>query len=74
MSFNPDPSKQAVEIYFSKKVNVVDHPPLKFNGADVQVCNSHKHLGLVLMDKKLAFDHHLNEKLSKANKGIGLIN
>ena len=32
----------------------------------------HKHLGLVL-DEKLTFGYHLSEKISKANKGIGLI-
>ena len=31
-----------------------------------------KHIGL-FQDKKLTFHHHLNEKISKANKGIGLI-
>ena len=27
----------------------------------------------MILDKKLRFDHHLREKISKANKGIGLI-
>ena len=31
MSFNPDPSKQAVEIIFSKKINTSQHPALIFN-------------------------------------------
>lgn len=31
-----------------------------------------KHLGLIL-DNKLGFDHHLNKKICKANKGISLI-
>ena len=28
----------------------------------------------VILDKRLIFDHHLSEKIQKANKGIGLIN
>ena len=73
MSFNPDPSKQAVEIHFSKKLAPIDPPALNFNGTNVQVCESHEHLGLVL-DSKLSFSYHLQEKILKANKGIGLIN
>ena len=34
--------------------------------------NSHKHLGLIL-DEKLIFENHLNDKLVKANKGVGVI-
>ena len=73
MSFNPDPSKQAVEVCFSKKLSTANQPVLKFNGIDIITCESHKHLGLIL-DKKLIFDRHLDEKILKANKGIGLIN
>ena len=72
MSFNPDPSKQEVEIIFSKKLNISQHPALIFNNDVVCSKDSHKHLGMVL-DKKLTFNHHLKEKISKANKGIGLI-
>ena len=34
--------------------------------------DSHKHLGMIL-DTKLNFMCHLSEKISKANKGIGII-
>ena len=34
--------------------------------------NDHKHLGLTL-DSKLKFANHINEKLSKARKGVGVI-
>ena len=37
------------------------------------LCESHKHLGLIL-DRKLSFDLHLQDKILKVNKGIGLIN
>ena len=72
MSFNPDPSKQAVEVYFSRKLDLVHAPPLYFNNAAVLNCKSHKHLGLNL-DKNLVFGHHIGEKILKANKGIGSI-
>ena len=73
MSFNPDPSKQAVEVYFSRKLKPPDPPALNFNNAAIAVQDHQKHLGLIL-DKKLAFDHHLNEKFLRANRSIGLIN
>ena len=72
MSFNPDPSKQAVEVLFSQKTSIIQHPVLTFNNDVVCSKDSQKHLGMVL-DKKLTFSHHLREKISKANKGIGLI-
>ena len=72
MSFNPDPSKQAVGLHFTRKINVTNIPTASFNGANVSEQDCHKHLGLIL-DKKLNFDHHLKEKIAKANKGIGMI-
>ena len=35
MEFNPDPTKQASEILFSCKKNIVNHPQLTFNGSAV---------------------------------------
>lgn len=72
MSFNPDPNKQAVELYFSKKKNHDNIPDISFNNTVITRCDSHKHLGLVL-DPKLTFDVHIREKFLKANKGIGII-
>ena len=72
MSFNPDISKQAQEINFSKKNIDVSHPPLYFNKTPVVVCSYQKHLG-VFLDKKLNFQHHIKEKIAKASKGIGVI-
>ena len=72
MNFNPDPNKQATEIIFSRKRNTVVHPTLYFNQLPVASESSQKHLGLTL-DKNLKFDIHLNEKITKAMKGIGLI-
>ena len=72
MSFNPDPSKQAQEVIFSRKVNKVHHPPLLFNNSTIQQIASQKHLGIHL-DEELTFKHHINEKINKANKSTGII-
>ena len=72
MSFNPDPLKQAVEVVFSTKSISTQLPILTFNGSTICSIKSHKHLGMIL-DKKLSFNHHLKEKIAKANKGIGMI-
>ena len=72
MSFNPDPTKQAQDVIFSRKLNKPHHPLLKFNNLPVQNASSQKHLGLFL-DEKLNFESHLKEKCAKFNKGIGVI-
>ena len=72
MSFNPRSSKQTVEVHFSRKINPLDTPPVYFNNLAVASCETHKHLGL-LLDKRLAFDRHVEEMILRANKGIGLV-
>ena len=72
MEFNPDPSKQATEVLFSCKQKSPNHPPIFFNGTIVPKVNEQKHLGLIL-DSKLSFERHLNEKIIKVKKGIGII-
>ena len=72
MSFNPDPSKQALEVIFSRKINKVHHPTLLFNNSTIQQISSQNHLGIHL-DEELTFKRHINEKLNKASKGIGII-
>ena len=52
MSFNPDPSKQAKEITFSKKRSNTQLPVLIFNNSIISPSDSHKHLGMIL-DRKL---------------------
>ena len=52
---------------------VIDAPPsYHFNDAAVATGNVQKHLCLFL-DKKLAFNHHMKEKLAKTMKGINVI-
>ena len=72
MCFNPDPDKQAVELLFSQKNTIVPHPPLYFNNLHVHKQERHKHLGL-LLDAKLSFVEHINEKVNKAYRIIGTL-
>ena len=72
MSFNPDRSKQAQEVVFSRKLKNVSHSPLVFNNANVSSCKSQKHLG-ILLDSKLTFEEHCKTILSKTNKTRGLL-
>ena len=72
MSFNPDPSKQAQEVIFTRKVKKVVHPPIFFNNKPVQQVSSQKHLGLIL-DTPLTFDEHIRAIISKVSKSIGLL-
>ena len=54
MVFNPDITKQAVEVIFSVKKKKPNHPDLEFNGIPV-ACEDHtKHLG-VHLDSRLNF-------------------
>ena len=72
MSFNPDPSKQAQEVTFSRKIQKTCHPSIYFNNKSVKQVPSQKHLGLIL-DKKLNFQEHLVNILNKVNETIGLL-
>ena len=72
MSFNPDPSKPAQEVIFSRKLKTVPHPLLTFNNNPLSLCPAQKHLELVL-DSKLTFSEHINHILSKVNKSVGLL-
>ena len=72
MNFNPDPSKQAQEVIFSRKLNKDYHPPLAFNNNNVPETDSQKHLGIIL-DNRLSFENHLKMILNKVNKTIGLL-
>ena len=56
MSFNPDPSKQAQEIIFSRKKMKSSHPSVYFNNIPFNSTSVHKHLGM-LLDDKLSYEH-----------------
>ena len=72
MKFNPDPTKQAAEILFSCKRSTVDHPQIYFNTSAVTRVQEHKHLGLIL-EPSLSFINHVNDKIMKAKKNVGII-
>ena len=72
MLFNPDITKQAQEVIFSRKSTITNHPTVFFNKAPVAHTSCQKHLGMHL-DEKLNFNTHVKEKITKANNGIGVI-
>ena len=72
MKFNPDHTKQAQEIIFSRKKTVSIHPVVYFNNTPVNSTATHKHLGMIL-DSKLSYENHLQSVFSRVNKTIGLL-
>ena len=67
MSFNPDPSKQAQKVIFSRKSKRSTHTLLVFNNNNASQTCSQKHL-CVILNFKLTFEEHLNNVLAKVNK------
>ena len=72
MLFNPDPSKPAQEVLFSRKKKTQSHPEISLNNIPVELSSYQKHLGLIL-DEKLNFKQHIDNAISKINKGIAVI-
>ena len=70
MHFNPDPSKLAQEVLFSRKNQMQNHPTISLN--NVQVSSYQKHLGIILYEK-LNFKQHIDSAVSKVNKSISVI-
>ena len=60
---NPDGSKQAPEVIFSRKKTISSHPVAFFNNVSIKREPCQKHLGLFL-DKKLNFVEHIDGKFS----------
>ena len=58
--------------YLSKHSNNLSHPPIKFNNNNISKCPHQKHLGIVF-DSKLNFKAHVDQKIKKCNRMIGLI-
>ena len=67
MIFNPDASKQAQEIVFSRKANASNHETVYFSNVPVIGENIQKHLGL-FVESKLSFFDQINEKIKKVTK------
>ena len=64
MSFNPDTSKRAQEVVFSRKLNNVNHLRLLFKNSPVQNVSIPKHLRTYL-DQELTFKHNITGKISR---------
>ena len=71
MQFNPDLNKQVNEVIFFRKSKVYFYLHLTFNN-NVKKCPHQKHLGIIL-DSKLNFNIHVDNKIKKCYKIIGLI-
>ena len=71
MVFNPDMTKQAIEIIFSRKNIKPYHPELTFNGIPIAREPYTQHLG-VYLDIRLHFSKHIKEKVLRAMKEIAL--
>ena len=72
MTFNPDLTKQAIEVVFSAKKNKPEHPNLSLNDIPVAKKDDTKHLG-VYLDSALNFSKHVREAVLKAHKGLSLL-
>ena len=72
MSFNHDPSRQAQEVIFSRKIKKPNHPELILNNIPVNQTSYQRHLGMFL-DNKLNFREHLKYITNKVNKSTGLL-
>ena len=71
MSFNSNPSKQAQEVIFTRKVKKVVHLPISFNNKSFQQVSSQKHLGFTT-ETSLTFDEQVKAITSEVSKIIGL--
>ena len=72
MLFNPDPTKPAQEVIFSKKKQFQSHPMISLSNIQVERASYQKQLGIIL-DEKLNFKQHVDNAISKINKGISVI-
>ena len=66
MSFNPDSTKHAYEVVFSRKKNNIRYRSITFNNLLVERVQSQKRLGLTL-DSRLNFSEHISSILSIVN-------
>ena len=72
MSFNPELSKQAQEVIFTRKLQKKDYPLLYFNGSSVKETCTQKHFGM-LLDFRLDFQENWKSLLKKVNKIVALL-
>ena len=72
MLFNPDPTRPAQEVIFSKKKVTQIHPIISLKNIQVERVPYQKHLD-ILLDEKLNFMQHVDNAILKMNKGIFVI-
>ena len=72
ISFNPNRTKPAHEVTFSRKTKNITYPNLYLKNLSIAKTASQKHFGLNL-DTRLSFSDHINEKIGKAIKVVGLL-
>ena len=72
MLFNPDRSKPAQEVVFSRKNKLQSRPNISLNNIQVEGASYVKHLG-ILLGEKLNFKQHIDSVILKINKGISVI-
>ena len=74
MQFNLDSNKQANEVIFLRKSisHNLSHRPIKFNERIFTKWNHQRHLGIIL-DSNLNFNSHIDQKIKKRNKLMGII-
>ena len=72
MIFNPDFTKQAQDMIFSRKTKKLLHPYLLFDYIPFKNSISQKHLALTL-SVKLNFVEHIKNIIQKINKTVGLL-
>ena len=72
MILNPDLSKQAQKVIFSRKIKKLLYPTLLFNNISLSNSLFQKHLGLTF-DIKLNFSEHIKSITRKINKTLGLL-
>ena len=72
IQFNSYPKEEANEDIFSRKSNTHAYPPITFNSNFITTYPYQKHLDFVL-DSKLDFIIHIEQKIKKYNKMMRLI-
>ena len=72
MSFNSEPSKQAQEVIFFRKLGKINHLSSYFKNNPIEQVSHQKHLGIIL-DAKLNLQEHIKNLLTKVNKTIELV-
>ena len=70
IQFNPDPNKQAQELYLSKKSNNENSFPVTFGNTKVVTYSTQKQ---DLLDQRLNFNELIQSKMNKCYKMIGVI-